>query len=63
MDTIAREFVGDDGIRMTAPVSEAQRSIIDLTNAMARSTPHVPLPAWIIEHQARYPVDPDTSGR
>jgi hypothetical protein len=28
---------------------------------MAGSTPQVPLPAWIVEHQARYPVAPATS--
>jgi hypothetical protein len=35
VDTIAREFVGDDGIRMAAPVTEAQRSVLNLTNDMA----------------------------
>jgi hypothetical protein len=57
VDTIAREFVGDDGIRMmAAPVSEAQSSVINLTNAMAGSTPRVRLPAWIVEHMAHAPV-------
>jgi hypothetical protein len=56
VDTIAREFVGDDGIRMAAPVSEAQRSVVNLTNAMAGSTPRVHLPAWIVEHMTHAPV-------
>jgi hypothetical protein len=56
VDTVAREFVGDNGVRMAAPVSEPQRSVLDLTNAVAGSTPHVHVPAWIIEHMSHAPV-------
>jgi hypothetical protein len=42
---------------MAAPVSEAQRSVINLTNAMAGSTPRVHLPAWIVEHMTHAPRD------
>jgi hypothetical protein len=53
---VAREFVGDDGLQLTAPVSEAQRSVLDLTNAVAGETPPAHVPAWIREHMAHAPV-------